>query len=103
MEWTQSLNGINMHDILLWCSFDKQNFIRKSVTILKLLIRAINCRLAKTHSSIHLDSTSKTVGELFFRICKKSVQAVYSKMAGYSLPKQALTNLSDFQTQNRSF
>ena len=60
-----------MHDILLQCRFDMQNLKGKSVTILKLLIRAIYCRQAETHSSIRLDSTSKRVRTLILRNCKE--------------------------------
>ena len=60
-----------MHDVLLQCRFDMQNLKGKSVTILKLLIRAIYCRQAETHSSIRLDSTSKRVRTLILRNCKK--------------------------------
>ena len=60
-----------MHDVLLQCSFDMQNFKGKSVTILKLLIRAIYCRQAETHSSIRLDSALKRVKMLILRNCKK--------------------------------
>ena len=60
-----------MHDVLLQCYFDMQNLKGKSVTILKLLIRAIYCRQAETHSSIHLDSTSKRVRTFILRNCKK--------------------------------
>ena len=60
-----------MHDVLLQCRFDMQNLKGKSVTILKLLIRAIYCRQAETHSSICLDSTSKRVRTLILRNCKK--------------------------------
>ena len=56
-----------MHDVLLQCRFDMQNFKGKSVTILKLLIRAIYCGQAETHSSIRLDSTSKRVEMLILR------------------------------------
>ena len=62
-----------MHDILLQCRFDMQNLKVKSVTILKLLIRAIYCRQAETHSSIRLDSTSKKVEMLILRKCEKIV------------------------------
>ena len=59
-----------MHGVLLKCRFDMQNLKGKSVTILKLLIRAIYCRQAETHSSIRLDSTSKRVRTLILRNCK---------------------------------
>ena len=61
-----------MHEVLLQCRFDMQNLKGKSVTILKLLIRAIYCRQAETHSSIRFDSTSKGVGMLIFRNWNKS-------------------------------
>ena len=51
--------------------FDRQNFIGKLVTILKLMIRAINCRQAETPSFIRLDSISKIVRMLILRNCKK--------------------------------
>ena len=51
-----NLKRIQMHDILLQCGFYMQNLKGKLVTILKLLIRAIYCRQAETHSSIRLDS-----------------------------------------------
>ena len=70
-KWTQSLNRIWMHDVLLLCHFDMQNLKGKSITILKLLIRAIYCRQAETHSSICLDSTSKRVRTLILKNCKK--------------------------------
>ena len=60
-----------MHDVLLQCRFDMQNLKGKSVTILKLLIRAIYCRQAETHSSIHLDFTLKRVRTVILRNCKK--------------------------------
>ena len=60
-----------MHDVLLQCRFDMQNLKGKLVTILKLLIRAIHCRQAETHSFICLDSASKRVRILIFRNCKK--------------------------------
>ena len=59
-----------MHDILLQFCFDMQILKGKSVTILKLLIRAIYCCQAETHSSICLDSTSKRVRTLILRNCK---------------------------------
>ena len=70
-KWTQNLNRLWVQNILLQCCFDMQNFIGKSVTILKLLIRAIYCRQAETHSSIRLDSTSKRVRTFILRNCKK--------------------------------
>ena len=60
-----------MHDILQWCGFNVQNLKGKLVTILKLLIRAIHCRQAETHSFICLDSASKRLRMLIFRNCKK--------------------------------
>ena len=65
-----------MHDILLQCRFDMQNLKGKSVTILKLLIRAIFCRQAEIHSSIRLDSTSKRVRTLIFRNFKKLCRGI---------------------------
>ena len=70
-KWTQNLNRLWMHDVLLYCRFHMQDLNGKSVTILKLLIRAIYCRQAETHSSIHLDSTSKRVRTFILRNCKK--------------------------------
>ena len=58
-----------MHDVLLQCRFDMQNFKGKSVTVLKLLIRAIYCCQAETHSSIRLNSTSKRKRTLILRNC----------------------------------
>ena len=60
-----------MHNILLQCCFDMQNLNGKSVTILKLLIRAIICCQAEIHRSIRLDSTSKRLSMLILRNCKK--------------------------------
>ena len=48
-----------------------KNLKGKSVTILKLLIRAIYCCQAETHSSICLDSTSKRVRMVILRNFKK--------------------------------
>ena len=67
-----------MHDVLLQCRFDMQNLKGKSVTILKLLIRAIYCRQAETHSSIRLDSTSKKVEMLILKKCEKIVWRYYA-------------------------
>ena len=55
-----------------------QNLKGKSVTILKLLIRAIYCRQAETHSSIRLDSTSKKLEMLILRKCEKIVWRYYA-------------------------
>ena len=85
-----------MDEVLLSCSFDLQNLIRKSVTNLKLLNRAIYCRQAETCRSIRLDSTSKRVGVLNLRNCGKNGEEDNSKMARYSLPKHAVTDASGF-------
>ena len=85
-----------MFDILLQCRFDMQNFKGKSVTILKLLIRAIYCRQAETHSSIRLDSTSKRVRTVILRLVQNCEEALYFKMAIYSLPRHSLIDASGF-------
>ena len=88
-----------MHDVLLQCRFDMQNLKGKLVTILKLLIRAINCRQAETPSFIRLDSTSKRVRMLILRNCKKNVcrdctsKWHYTLYQGMPLQMQAVSKL----------
>ena len=72
-KWTQNFNRIWMHNVLLQCRFDMKNLEVKSVTILKLLIRAIFCLQAEIHSSNRLDSTSKRVRMLILRNWKKKL------------------------------
>ena len=95
-KWTQNLNRIWTHDVLLHCHFDRQNFIGKLVTILKLLIRAINCRQAETPSFIRLDSISKRVRILIVRDCKKLCGGIVLKNSIILLTKACPNRYKQF-------